>query len=967
MSRAQDDNQILALRPPIITGSTELRVPEHYHGGIPIRAVEGDLQIIISPWLVMTAGDKCEMFFGNSSTAVWSKELDDSDVDKQLVFRIPRGFVVEGDAVAFYRVTRVRQEPEDSLPTLIMLVKLRRPGGFDDDTEEGHSGLKYELTPDVSGGVDDVMARNGIKMRVLPYENMAAHDYIIARWGSEEVHYLSVTQEQVDDPVNHPIIITFEEKVITDAGDGPGVAVTFQVIDRVGNYPDERAPWAQITRVEVDVAGNRLPQPTVLVNNRPVNTIDLDQLGDSDLVVRVYTQSPDFAVNDEIHPTWKGMPAQGQPITVTPTGQLVEFVPFQYDFLIPNASVRALAKGSASVSYVRKRAGQADTASKVASVNVIGEISQLAAPAVLEAPGGYLDPQAPWATHEIAFYAGRKSSDQVNLIWEATRPGGGVEYFSDARPVGNVPENTPILRTVTSADIARFNGLQVKVHYTVANDDVLLQNVRDSLPLSLQVGVALPSFAPPTVDEAQDGSLDPEQVPPAGVTLTCPHLGTLAQDRVTYVWRGSGSNGSTSDFVDLTSHSAGSPVRFTVARQFVTANLNGTVAATYTIVRNGQPLGTSGELRLSIGKAQAEVPPPTVIEAPVYVLDPNDYQQGFTVRFDTSKLLATDKIELIVAGRPGDGSTSPEPKTVNGQAIIDFDIAAAITGANLGREVNLNYRAIRAGQDFPAQTRALTIGTLLQRSMPQPLIDGMTGEVMEVGLIKDDSKVVCGVWPFQRRGLPVWLTWVETFAGGGSRTRDQLLGTVHDQESGLSYTAEVDWLRECKDGSTVSIVLKVGLFVGAVLVDAVECQGRSYSVKAGLDDLSTFTGYDWGGWKNREYFESQIMLIEGEYFVESSPAGHVILKKTFEVEIGEQYAFSFDYRTSASTHLRLIQYDRIFVAREDVPASNIWKSKTVFFHSGGTPAASPMTLELMFESLNNIVRVDNLRLKKVLN
>ncbi|WP_242209637.1 MULTISPECIES: hypothetical protein [unclassified Pseudomonas] len=960
----QDDNQTLALSPPHITGRTELRTPEHYHGGIPIRAVEGDLQVIVDPWLVMSIGDKFEMFLGNLTVAVWSKELDAEDLNKRLVFRIAKGFVLEGEVNAFYRVKRVGQAFQDSEPTLILLAKFQRPGGFDNDPEEGHSGLTYMLMPDLAHGVTPEIAEKGVQMHVFPYENMAAFDYILCRWGSQEVPYYPVTQEQVDDPVNHPILITFAKGVIESAGDGPDVAVTFQVIDRVGNYPDERAPWAKITRVLVDAKGTRLPQPRILVNNRPVTiVIDLEQLGDSDVIVSVYTRDEHFKINDTIAVTWTGMPAQGKPIVVTPAEQLVEFTEFAYEFVIPNASVRALAKGSASVRYVRTRAGEVDASSMVASVNVQGEISQLAAPNVIEASGGFLDPEAPWATNEIPWYAGRKSGDQINLIWEATLPGGGAEYYSDPRPVGNVPENTPILRTVSNAVIRRFNGLRVTVHYTVANDDLLLQNVRDSLPLSLQVGVTLPTFAAPEVEEAQDGTLDPEQVPPAGVTLICPHLGTLAHDRVTYVWRGSGSNGSTSDFADLTSHSAGSPVKFTVAKPYVTANLNGKVAATYTILRNGELLGTSGELTLSIGQAQAEVPPPTVIEAPVYVLDPNQHQQGFTVRFDTSKLKPDDEIELTVIGRPGDGSSSPEPKKVNDQAFVDFNIPAVITGANLQRTLNLNYRSIRAGQGSPMQTRPLTVGALLQKNMPQPLIEGVTGEVLDIGLIKDDTKVLCGAWPFQRSGLPVWLSYVETFAGGGSRTKDQLVGAVHDQESGLSYITDAQWLRQCKADSTVSVVLGVGLFTGAEWGDALACRDRSYSVKAGLDDLTTFTNYDWNGWAvNSGSGASVIILLNGEYFV-GCPDGFdrntIALAKRFDLEGGKVYELSFTYQ--AGNIVTFVFYaGGKMLYDEKFPSSSEWQKISISF---GVLEVGTVLVYFELGYGGTWVNVDNLRLK----
>ncbi|QHF51509.1 hypothetical protein [Pseudomonas sp. S49] len=961
------ENQPLALSPPHITGRTKLRTPEHYHGGIPIRAVEGDLQVIVDPWLVMSIGDKFEMFLGNLTVAVWSKELDAEDLNKRLVFRIAKGFVLEGEVKAFYRVKRVGQAFQDSKPTLILLAKFQRPGGFDNDPEEGHSGLTYTLIPDLTHGVTPDIARDGVQMHVFPYENMAAFDYILCRWGSQEVFHYPVTQEQVDDPVNHPILITFKKDVIESAGDGPDVAVTFQVIDRVGNYPDERAPWAKITRVLVRTEGTWLTEPRILVNNKPVTTVDLEQLGDNDVIVSVYTRADHFEVNDKIVVTWSGMPAQGKPIIVTPAEQCVEFTEFTYYFVIPNASVRALAKGSASVRYERIREGEVAVPSLVASVNVQGEISQLAAPTVIEASGGFLDPEADWATNEIPWYAGRKNSDQVTLRWEGDRPDGSTEYYSDSRSVGNQPENTPVLLTVKNVDIRRFNGLRVRVSYTVANDDAMLQNVRDSLPLFLQVGQALPRFEAPQVEEAQGGTLDPERVPPAGVTLIAPHEGTSAGNRVTYHWRGSGSGGSTSDFVDLTTHTAGKPVKFTVAKAFVTANLNGKVVVTYTIVHGGVLLGTSGELTLSVGNAQAEVPPPTVIEAPVYVLDPNQYQQGFTVRFDTSILKPEDEIELTVIGRPGDGSTAPVRKGASGQPYLDFNIAAAITGANLGRDVALSYRTFQAGQPAPGETRPLTIGVLLQKNMPQPLIEGMTGEVLDIGLIEDDTKVLCDKWPFQRSGLPVWLSYVETRTDDSSRTKEQLVGVTHDQGSGLIYTTEVQWLRECKAGSTVTIVLKVGLFEGGDLVDAVDCQRRVYSVRVGFDYLTTFDLFNWDGWKHHPQYPSSIIRSGEEYFAQSNNKdNHTHMTKSFsDIENNQEYELSFIYQCpDASTLVIMIDNTPYYHAK--IPRAYAWEKILTTFTPNNISPASPRVLTIYFGAHYynyGPSKIDDIRLK----
>jgi putative ubiquitin-RnfH superfamily antitoxin RatB of RatAB toxin-antitoxin module len=201
---------------------------------------------------------------------------------------------------------------------------------------------------------------------------------------------------------------------------------------------------------------------------------------------------------------------------------------------------------------------------------------------------------------------GRNSSDLLNVIWEAKAPGGDPVYYEDPRQVGNVADGEPVLRNVSQTEIQRFDGLSVKVYYIVTNRDNLLLSVRESLPFIMQVGVAKPIFERPEVEEADaNGVLDPDKVPPTGATMVLTHTGTQDKDRFHYYFNGSASGGSFSDHIDLIPATAGKPVRVTVPKQYVTANLHGTVMADYRIERAGETLGHSRELTLEVGQATA--------------------------------------------------------------------------------------------------------------------------------------------------------------------------------------------------------------------------------------------------------------------------------------------------------------------------------------------------------------------------
>jgi len=740
MSQPLDENRILALSPPFIQGKVDLQTPENYHGGISLDTVKDDLRVFVDPWIGMALKDECQMSYDGVN--VGTIPVDEDNLNKRLEFKIPRAQVTNGAALVFYTVKRLGQEPVSSEPVLRMWVQLTRPGGLDRDNEEGHSGLLYTLSPDPSQGVDAEIARREIRMIIVPYENIAVFDTIRCGWGDQVVTYYPVTREQIEDPVNHPIVVTFTEKVIRDQGNGRNIEVRYQVFDRVNNFPVPEAPWSKVTYVNVDLSISRLPAATIWVNNQNVTTIDLKVLGTSDAAARVYFTGTDYQAGDKVVLTWAGTTSGGQPVIVGPLEKTVDSVPGHHDFPIPNDKITAIVNGSAKVGYQLLRAGAPARPSNDIVVAVTGEASQLK--------------------------------------------------------------------------------------------------------------------------------------------------------------------------------------------------------------------------------------PPMVVQAPDYRLNPNLHQSGFTVVFDTSTFGANHEVQLEIAGRPGAGSLPPQHKPVAGQSKVQFDIDSSITGANLQRSVELKYNLIVNGQPTPVQSVTLAIGELLQSSMPMPKLEGFDGEVLDVGLIKDGTKVLCEAWPFQRAGLPIWLRYVETFASGGERVKEQFVGAAHDKEAGLDYLAEVEWLRGCKADSKLAVVLKVGLHSGAVEGEAVACRVRNYGVKAGLDDLTTFDGYDWNHWSlSSAAHQSKITLVSGDYFLESLPVPTVnyrkiYITKSFQgIETETELELSFDYIVPVTLSVTIEQ--NLSQQYEQIPPASSWQTKIFRFSvaSSSTPRSLTLCLQMTSFNATGPTYLKNIRIKRI--
>ncbi|WP_130887299.1 hypothetical protein [Pseudomonas sp. Sample_21] len=740
MSQPLDENRIFALSPPFIQGKVDLQTPENYHGGISLDTVKDDMRVFVDPWISMALEDECQMSY--DGVIVGTIPVDENNLNKRLEFKIPRAQVTNGAALVFYTVKRLGQEPVSSEPVLRMWVQLTRPGGLDRDPEDGHSGLLYTLSPDPSQGVDAEMARREIRMLIVPYENIAVFDTIRCGWGDQVVTYYPVTREQIEDPVNNPIIVTFTEKVIRDQGNGRNIEVRYQVFDRVNNFPVPEAPWSKVTYVNVDLSISRLPAPTIWVNNQNVTTIDLKVLGTSDADARVYFTPPDFQIEDEVELRCTGQTPEGVPVTIGPLVHTVGAVPGHFDFKLANASIRAMVNGSATTNYKLIRANVPARPSNDVVVPVTGEVSQLK--------------------------------------------------------------------------------------------------------------------------------------------------------------------------------------------------------------------------------------PPMVVEAPDYKLDPNRHQNGFTVVFDTAAFDANHEVKLEIAGTPGAGSVPPQQKPVAGQLKVQFEIDFSVTGANLQRSVELIYSLIVNGQPTPVQSVTLVIGELLQSSMPMPNLEGFDGEVLDVGLIKDGTKVLCGAWPFQRAGCPIWLEYVETFAGGGERVKQQFVGAAHDQEVGLSYVAEVEWLRGCKADSRLVVVLKVGLYLAAVESEAIACQMRSYRVMAGLDDLTTFDNYDWNHWSlNIVLHQSKITLVSDEYVLESLPSEAVtyrliyITKSFQEIETDSRLELSFDYIAPVTLHV-IVEHNFSQQFEQASPTSS-WQTKILQFSvaKSSTPRSLMLCLRMTSYDATGPTYLKNIRVRKI--
>ena len=587
--------------------------------GIGVRTVEGGLKFRVNPWSTMNSQDYLRVFWDMEPPGdpLWDKLIEEDEENQAIEGTLDPSKIQPGKVSSvLYDVRRAGSSSSEPSVQNKVLVKLNRPGGLhNDSTGPGHSELHFDLPP---GAIGLPEAQNGVPIKVS-YPNIRKNDTVVIGWGNQR-RYFIVSQEQA---LNGSLEVIIDKETIEAAGDGE-IGVVYQVVDVVGNYPDPRAHWSKVKYAEVDLAGNKLPIP-VVINPDPNATdhhvIDLNKLLENNLEVLVNTFGGQFQTNDTIILTWHGTPAQGSPIIYISEPIPVRQIGVPVMFEVSNSKVTAIAQGFASVSYTLKREGANERPSKAANVSVIGQLKNLKAPKIEQVCDGVLDPNERWATVTIPYYEGRDPSDVVTLIWEAYRGDGSLVTYEDARPVGEAPQDQAILRDVTREDFIRFNGLNVDVYYQVDDGKSSLLLVRDSLVFKMRVGEVQPTLPLPEVIN-DHGWINPDKIPPSGIRVIMPYVHTWVGDRVTLRWHGSKVN-APDTVITLSTANAGSPVTFTVLKEYIVSNFHGQITVDYSIVRKGELLGNSFKLDLRVGAAPGFIVGSRSQSSPYYYSTPS--------------------------------------------------------------------------------------------------------------------------------------------------------------------------------------------------------------------------------------------------------------------------------------------------------------------------------------------------------
>ncbi|KIH82329.1 hypothetical protein [Pseudomonas batumici] len=496
-----------------------------------------------------------------------------------------------------------------------------------------------------------------------------------------------------------------------------------------------------------------------------------------------------------------------------------------------------------------------------------GTTNKLPALTIDEAPDDRLDPMAAVATLTavVPHYNGMLSTDEISVTWTgaAGSPAEGSHTTSPIE-VGTIGEKTiPLPVSV----IAFSLGKPVTVSYTVIRDG---SSLPASDPLTLPVGVlpqsALEPSRPRILEAAQEGNgaeLDVGTLTGNG-TLRINSWPLIAAGQ--YVWLRLKGFKPDNLAYDVTLWEPPNKV----SSDWVSAGFATNVAqnAYLRALKDGSTLTVEfkASFNQSTEESQATPFPPrtytirAVLDlrapsikqatgtAPTQQLNPVAAKDALTVVIPDYGVQPGDQVSVTWAGTAEEGSyvTTPQALPPNREIAIPIEVIAF----NLGRSVTVSYTVTRNNNEpLPSDPLNLAVQTLaedyLLGAKPKILQAANQGSGTELDLNSISANATCwvGIWPLIAPDQDVWLRLKGTKADGtvpydlniwAPPPRGPRTSPVWIDQGSYEVPAAYSYLKELKDGSTLTMEFKADLSKTTNEANAITFPLRTYTVKLEL-------------------------------------------------------------------------------------------------------------------------------------
>ncbi|MFJ4604841.1 RCC1 domain-containing protein [Pseudomonas atacamensis] len=736
------------------------------------------LKVQIPAWNNMSKSDNCKLYLG--TTMVAQKTItEDIEVDKHVTLFVPPERLLSGDWELSYQITRFGQKPEQG-PTNKLSAKLELPAGQDLNPDYGHSELTMAFEPDVvRDGVDKATAEAGVQVFAKPkpgdgalYKNAAVGDVLFLAWAGKTVESEPVTQEQLDDPEDNPIVVLADKATILSAGDSDGVLVSYKIRDRVYNESED---WCEAVHIVVDTQGLRLGAP--ILKQADGLVVDLDKLGDELPLVEIWAEDANiFKKNDEIYLSVIGTNDDGEEISELVIQAITTTPPVRVSIEHKNSTLRALAKRTVVYSYHVRRGGVVvdNSRSKSRAYSVIGEPTRLAAPIAIDQISGALDPEAREYRIRIPYDPLITPDNAIELKWFGARPDLTIydpelEWYFPTEDEAN--DLKGFIVTVPGEHGKTLKGGTLDLSYKLLSDENGTITRRASRHASLlSVGEAQRELVKPIVLGEKDGSLEPKDLPVGRSEVKCPNPindPTKTKDEVHWELYDADGVLIFTDKKLVNALNAGQDIKFPLDEAFVAKHFEARrgekLEIKYFIKRfETGKTNHSNSLVFVIGTAQQQLTPGKVIEAIKDVLDVADAANGATAEFAANDAENAGH-HYHIKWTTADGEVEhPDDRLItsaNKGKPVKFTIPANIVKDSVGKGVTLSYYvelldgAKQPGEDYvlsvvqnafrlPAATFKEASGSQKNLLNPDDVLGGATVVIAADALLKEDDKVI---------------------------------------------------------------------------------------------------------------------------------------------------------------------------------------------------------------------------------
>ncbi len=383
-------------------------------------------------------------------------------------------------------------------------------------------------------------------------------------------------------------------------------------------------------------------------------------------------------------------------------------------------------------------------------------------------------------------------------------------------------------------------------------------------------------------------------------------------------------------------------------------------------------------LELTLHQQDLVLIAPTVREAVGSVLNPENAQEGVTVRVEYDRISPRHMIQPHWI-RPDGTSLPMDAKPGNSfPGHVDFTVPFKEVIACIGKTVSIRYTV--TSQCKQANSPDLKLEITVPKHWPMPEVLQATSGILDLRNFPGNADAKVRPWsPWIVTGQRVWLSGEGTSKDGNPCTFDLIDGelvTADEVTLGLQKTLQRTVLESLRNLSTLTLTCRVALDGNTNVNKAVVFAPLEVTVRLPFDDLTTFDDYNWNGWKKGPAANHPDDLVirheAGNWFLfnwtnTSQSAGVFLWRNYAGLEINRSYEFSISIKRVDGRYtdpvVSLLVEDRTIVDPVQI-SDQAWQTlKGVF-----TATAPTMLLQLFNHVATgggNDFAVDNIRVKEL--